>query len=582
MEVPTPATRTCDVLVIGSGAAGLRAAIAAADAGSDVLVVGRRPLRDAHTALAAGGINAVLRSVDPEDTWEQHFADTVAEAYLLADPRAVELLAREAPAAIDELAAWGCAFNRTEDGAIDQRYFGAHTYRRTCYVSDATGRAVLDAVADRAEQRAIPVLEGLAVTRLLVDDGACVGAYGLDCASGETLVVLAHAVVLAAGGHTRLWRRSSSRTGENTGDGIALGLQAGCGIADAELVQFHPTGMVTPEAYAGTLVTEAVRGEGGQLRNASGERFMGGYDAERMELSTRDIVARAIFTEIAEGRGTEHEAVWLDVSHLDAAVLDDKLARMRRQFLDAQGVDIAEEAVEVAPVAHYSMGGLVVDPPTHATQLAGLFAAGECTAGLHGANRLGGNSLSETLVFGRRAGAAAARHAAGGRVHARGVEAVRAAGAALADAVGDSATAPAAIVGAVRDVMWRDCGVVRDADGLGRALAELATLADAAAAARARPEQAGWGGVAAVLDARTAVLAAEATVRAAAERRESRGAHCRSDHPGTDEALRVNLVVRRDGDGLTLERRPVPPIPAELAALVERTGDLDVAGRLLE
>ncbi len=271
-------TEVSNVLVIGSGAAGLRAAIAAHLAGSEVVIVGKRPKKDAHTVLAAGGINAALGTVDPEDSWQQHFADTLREGYFLSDPRVVEIMARESPRAIEELVRYGCPFARTKDGQLDQRFFGAHRYRRTCYAGDYTGRAMLYALFDKVEELGIPVHGNRYVSRLLVNERRCFGAFVFDLQSGERTAYLADAVVLAAGGHTRLWRRSSSRRDENTGDGMYLALEAGCRLSDMELVQFHPTGMVYPEEWAGTLVTEAVRGEGGRLYNKDGERYMQRYD----------------------------------------------------------------------------------------------------------------------------------------------------------------------------------------------------------------------------------------------------------------------------------------------------------------
>jgi len=309
-------TNVCNVLVVGSGAAGMRAAIAAHDAGEHVVVLGKRPRFDAHTVLAAGGINAALGTRDPEDSWQQHFADTVREGYFLSDPRVVEIMATEAPDAIRELDEWGCEFARTDDGCIDQRFFGAHYYRRTCYAGDFTGRAIMRAVHDHARQVGVPaVVEDCYVAKLLVADGVCFGALTFDIHTGEQIVFLADAVIMCTGGHTRLWRRSSSRRDENFGDGLGLLLEAGAELVDMELVQFHPTGMMWPEDNAGKLITEAVRGEGGRLYNADGERFMEQYDPERLELSSRDRVALAIHTEISEGRGTERGGVWLDISH---------------------------------------------------------------------------------------------------------------------------------------------------------------------------------------------------------------------------------------------------------------------------
>src|SRR5438094_848309 len=276
-------TSDTDVLIIGSGGAGLRAAIAAREAGADVLVIGKRGAGDAHTVLAAGGINAALGTRDPEDCWEQHVADTFRESYFLAHPRVVQIMAQEAPAAVLELADWGCAFARTEDGRLDQRYFGAHTYRRTCYAGDQTGKEIMRTLGVRIAERGIPVLEHQHVFQLLVEDGACRGAVSLDPRSGDRTAFLAGSVILCTGGHTSVWLRNTSRPDENWGEGMALALAAGCRLMDMELVQFHPTGMVAPEDIAGTLVTEAVRGEGGRLYNALGERFMERYDPERLE-----------------------------------------------------------------------------------------------------------------------------------------------------------------------------------------------------------------------------------------------------------------------------------------------------------
>jgi len=406
----THSTRVSNVLVIGSGAAGLRAALAVHAAGREVVIVGKRLRKDAHTVLAAGGINAALGTVDSADTWQHHFADTVTEGRFLGNPRAVEVLTREAPAAVLELAEWGCPFARLPDGRLDQRFFGAHRYRRTCYAGDFTGRALLYTLADRVAAAGIVIHENQYVSRLLVSEGICFGAMAFDLQSGDRSIYLADAVVLAAGGHTRLWRRSSSRRDENTGDGFALALRAGASLADMEMVQFHPTGMVVPEQMAGTLVTEAVRGEGGRLYNSQGERFMARYDPERMELSARDRIALANYTEIIEGRGGPNGGVFLDITHRSKAEILEKLPRMYRQFMESQLLDISRERMEVAPTAHYSMGGIVVVPETHGTSVEGLYAAGEVASGVHGANRLGGNSLVETLVFGRRAGEAAAAH----------------------------------------------------------------------------------------------------------------------------------------------------------------------------
>ena len=575
---------TANVLVIGTGAAGLRAAIGAHDAGAEVVIVGKRARLDAHTVLASGGINAALGTRDPEDTWEQHAADTLREGYLLGDPRIVEAVCRDAPAAVEELAAWGCPFARTEAGDLDQRFFGAHRWRRTCFAGDFTGRAVLLTLADQVEARRIPVIEEHCIAQLLVADGACFGALGFDVHDGERVAFLADAVVLCGGWHTRLWRRSSSRRDENFGEGIRLGLAAGCELMDMELVQFHPTGMVWPEEAAGTLVTEAVRGEGGRLLNADGERFMERYDPQRLELSTRDRVALANYTEIAEGRGGPHGGVFLDITHRGKEHIVERLPRMYRQFIDWQMLDISKERMEVAPTAHYTMGGIVVDPGDHSTAVVGLYAAGECTAGLHGANRLGGNSLTETVVYGRRAGEAAAAFAHTTDVALRPRAVIDAAVERLDERVRAGGELARPLQRQLRDVLWTTCGVVRDADGLQRGLREVAELAEAADAVDVRYSAEGWADLAQLLDLEAGIVLAEATLRGALARTESRGCHNRSDHPDQREDLTVNLRCRLDSDGRLTEpaATPVPALPAELAPWVEASVEFDWSGRLLE
>src|SRR5688572_10490057 len=506
MTTPPLRANVSNILVIGTGAAGLRAAIAAHQAGREVVVLGKRRRDDAHTVLAAGGINAALGTVDPEDSWQQHFGDTLREGYFLADPRVVELLAREAPAAVLELADWGAPFARTADGRLDQRFFGAHRWRRTCYAGDWTGRAILRTLTAKVADLGISVIDDQYVSQLLVADGTCFGALAFGLESGERTVFLADAVVLAAGGHTRIWRRSSSRRDENTGDGMYLALRAGCRLADMELVQFHPTGMVAPEEAAGTLVTEAVRGEGGQLKNALGERFMARYDPERMELSARDRVALANYTEIAQGRGGPNGGVFLDITHLGKDHILERLPRMYRQFLEYQMLDISQQPMEVAPTAHYSMGGVVVDAETTATDLTGLYAAGEVTAGLHGANRLGGNSLAETVVFGRRAGQAAAAWARDRTTISRPSAVVTAANEALLGLVKRGGEFARPIQRDLRTLMWQRCGVVRDEDGLKQALADIEALTERARDVDVSPTAEGYEDLAHLLDLRAALL----------------------------------------------------------------------------
>jgi succinate dehydrogenase / fumarate reductase flavoprotein subunit len=427
------------------------------------------------------------------------------------------------------------------------------------------------------------VIDDQYVSQLLVADGVCFGALAFDLETGARTVFLADAVVLAAGGHTRIWRRSSSRRDENTGDGMYLALRGGCRLQDMELVQFHPTGMVAPEEAAGTLVTEAVRGEGGQLTNALGERFMARYDPERMELSARDRVALANYTEITQGRGGPNGGVFLDITHLGKDRILERLPRMYRQFLEYQMLDISQQPMEVAPTAHYSMGGVVVDPVTHATDVAGLYAAGEVTAGLHGANRLGGNSLAETVVFGRRAGQAAASYSASRDSQLRARQVVRAADDELSSFIRHGRQFTRPLQRALRDAMWETCGVVRDQAGLQHGLDRVAELRELAGEVDVRPTSEGYADLAHALDLRASLVTAEATLLGALARAESRGAHQRRDHPERSPELRVNFQTRRDTDGrLTTATQPVPPIPPELEPWAEPTQDVSVAGRLLE
>ncbi len=576
-------TNVCNVLVIGAGAAGLRAAIEIHRLGAEVVVVAKRSSRDAHTVLAAGGMNAALGTRDPEDTWEQHFADTYREGYYLSDPRVVEIVTREAPAAIHELREWGCPFALLEDGRVDQRFFGAHTYRRTCYAGDYTGRAMLHTLAAKVGELGVRIADNHYISSLLVHEDVCFGALGFDQDSGERTAFFADAVILATGGHTRLWRRSSSRRDENNGDGMSLALRAGCRLQDMELVQFHPTGMVGTEDLAGTLVTEAVRGEGGRLFNSENERFMTRYDPARMELSTRDRIALANYTEITEGRGGPQGGVFLDISHQDKGFILDKLPRMYRQFIEHQMLDISRHAMEVAPTAHYSMGGVVVDPETHATDIDGLFAAGEIAAGLHGANRLGGNSLTETVVFGRRAGHAAAELSRSREAQLRSRRALDAAQDDLDSLVHDGDEIVRPVQRALRDVMWECCGVVRSEEGLEQGLSRLEEIEQMMGDIDVRPTAEGFGDLAHVLDLRASMATARATLSGALERRESRGSHNRSDYPEIEPKLQVNLRARLDPSGkLQIETQPVATLPPHLEETLAAAAELDGSRGLLE
>ncbi|MDR6437882.1 succinate dehydrogenase / fumarate reductase flavoprotein subunit [Paenarthrobacter nicotinovorans] len=568
------------VLVIGTGGAGLRASIELAQRGVEVLAVGKRRKHDAHTSLAAGGINAALGTMDPEDSWQQHAADTLRESYFLADPSIVETVARNAAQGIEDLERWGMPFAREDDGRISQRFFGAHKYRRTAYAGDYTGLEIQRTLMRRAAELNVPIIDTVYITRLLVADGTVFGAYGFDVVDGTPVQIHADAVILAAGGHTRIWRHTSSRRDENTGDSFRLAALAGASIRDAELVQFHPSGLLEPDDAAGTLVSEAARGEGGILTNALGERFMARYDPERMELSTRDRVALAAYTEVAEGRGTEKGGVYLDVSHLPRETVMEKLPRVYRTLIDLQMLDITTTKIEIAPTAHYSMGGVWVAPEDHGTGVNGLYAIGEASSGLHGANRLGGNSLIELLVYGRITGGHVADYVHS-RTHIfRDTAAVEIARREMQTLLSERGTESARrLQRELRNLMTEHAGVVRTEKGLELGLEKLTALEERAQLVTAHPDIAGFDDLAHAYDLLGSLLAARATLECALERRETRGAHNRADFPTADPALQGNFIWSTD-EGVRFES--LPPAPDSFRALAEANADDSVAGKLVE
>ncbi len=577
-------TQISNVLVIGSGGAGLRAAIEAKLLGMEVTVLGKRQSTDVHTVLAAGGINAAFGNVDKEDSWEQHFADTFIEGYGLSEPEVVELMAKESPTLVTEIDEWGANFAKLPNGKIDQRFFGAHTYRRTCYSGDYTGRSILFALLNKVKSLNIPILDSQYVSDLLVEDNVCFGAMAFDIQSGERTVFLADSVIIAAGGHTRLWRKSSSRRNENTGDGFHLALKAGCRLSDMEMVQFHPTGMVIPEEMAGTLVTEAVRGEGGKLLNNEGKRFMENYDSERMELSTRDRVAMANYTEIVEGRGSPNGGVYLDISHKGKDFIIEKLPRMYRQFLDTLMIDISKSPMEVSPTAHYSMGGIVVTPEEHSTGVEGLYAAGEVTAGLHGANRLGGNSLAEILIFGKRAGAAASERSKNIDIHKRSKKVIENAHENLNSFIKNGSEVARPLQRSLRNIMWEYGGVVKNEEKLKKGLQEIENLKEASKDLDVRPDSEGYQDLMLAFDLQASLVSSESTLISALSREESRGAHQRDDYKKINNDFNVNIRVKFDRDeNILLSKDKVPALKKDLEGLITNTKEIDnFEGMLLE
>ena len=572
-------TISTSVLVIGTGGSGLRAAIEVAESGTDVLAVGKRPKDDAHTSLAAGGINAALATMDPDDSWQQHAADTIKESYDLANPRTVEIVTQGAEQGIFDLERYGMDFAKEDDGRISQRFFGAHTWRRTAFAGDYTGLEIQRTLIHRAEALNVPILDRVYITKLLVADGRIFGAFGFDIVDGSRYRIHADAVILAAGGHNRIWRRTSSRRDENTGDSFRLAVEAGARLRDAELVQFHPSGIIEPENAAGTLVSEAARGEGGILRNGLGERFMERYDPERMELSTRDRVALAAYTEIAEGRGTENGGIWLDVSHLPRETIMNRLPRVFQTMMETQMLDITQSPIEIAPTAHYSMGGVWVDPVEHSTDVEGLWAIGEASSGLHGANRLGGNSLIELLVFGRIVGQSAIAYSSELGAQVRSQSAIAEARAEIDDLLSSEGTENVrALQREIRNLMTAHAGVVRDEAGLAEGLEKLASIETRMSDVGIHPDIAGYSDLSHAFDLRSSALAARATLECALERRETRGCHNRSDYPEQDENLQVNLVW---SPSTGVVKESIPAVDPEVAELM-RVEEISQVGKLVE
>ena len=595
-----------DVLVVGAGGAGLRAAIEAAARGASVGLVCKSLLGKAHTVMAEGGVAAALAHVDAKDTWQVHFRDTMVGGKLLNNPRMAQLHAQEAPDRVRELEAWGAVFDRTRDGRILQRPFGGHSFPRLAHVGDRTGLEMIRTLQDRAVATGITVYMECTITHLMSRPDRVRGAFGYWRTTGQPVLFPAKAVVLATGGIGKAYTVTSN-SWEYSGDGQALAYEAGAELIDMEFVQFHPTGMVWPPGVRGLLVTEAVRGEGGILRNKDGERFMWKYlpedrrneyaatdeeaarwvealsagrptDARRPpELSTRDNVSRAIYTEVREGRGSPHGGVFLDISYLPPDHVRRKLPSMYEQFKELADVDITAGPMEVGPTTHYIMGGIRVDAETGATTRPGLFAAGEVAGGMHGANRLGGNSLSDLLVFGQRTGAAAADFAVT-QADASYVDpaAVQSAATELAapleghaKAAGDGGESPYRLHEELQSVMQSHVGIFRTKDDLDEAIGRIGKLRGRWPSVRisgGRAYNPGWG---LVYEVRNMLIVSEAIARSAKQRRESRGAHSRLDYPELDPKwAKLNSVVRLKGDAMEVATSPVPAVPDDLRQLI--------------
>jgi len=562
-------THEHDVLVLGAGGAGLRAAIEALAQGVSVGVICKSLLGKAHTVMAEGGIAAAMSNVDAADDWRTHFRDTMKGGKLLNNWRMAQLHAQEAPARVNELEQWGAIFDRTQDGRILQRAFGGHTFKRLCHVGDRTGLEMIRTLQDRGVQMGFDVYMECTVAKLLKDGERVAGALAYWREQGRFVLFKAKAIVIATGGIGKAYRVTSN-SWEYTGDGMALAYDAGAELLDMEFVQFHPTGMVWPPGVQGILVTEAVRGEGGTLKNRLGERFMEKYDPKRMELSTRDVVARAIYTEVREGRGTEHGGAFLDISQKPAEYVKRKLPSMYHQFKELADVDITREPMEVGPTCHYMMGGIRVDAESAQSSVPGLFSAGEAAAGLHGANRLGGNSLSDLLVFGRRAGMAAAEYAKKAAApSAAAADAEAAQREALAPFERREGENPYTLHRDLQVTMQNLVGIFRTREDLEKALGELEALKRRLAAVSvegSRMFNPGWH---LALELRSMLTVSEAVTRAAAMREESRGAHSRIDFPNTEAAWgKKNIVVKREGGAMALREQPTAELPDELKKIL--------------
>ncbi len=562
-----------DVLVIGAGGAGLRAAIEAKAQGVNVGLVCKSLLGKAHTVMAEGGVAAAMGNVDPQDNWQVHFKDTMAGGKMMNNWRMAQLHAQQAPERVLELEKWGALFDRTPSGTILQRAFGGHTCKRLAHVGDRTGLEIIRTLQERAVEAQVPVYMECTVTHLLRAGDRVCGALAYWRSNGKFVVFTAKSIILATGGVGKSFRITSN-SWEYTSDGLGMAYALGAELIDMEFVQFHPTGMVWPPGVKGLLVTEAVRGEGGRLTNNKGERFMERYDPKRMELSTRDQVARAIYTEVKEGRGSEHGGVFLDVTHLDGESVKKKLPSMYHQFKDLADVDITKQPMEVGPTTHYMMGGLRVDAETTATTIPGLFAAGEVAGGMHGGNRLGGNSLSDLLVFGRLAGIHAAEFS---RQNKQGitppdVEIQAATRQMLEPFDRKEGASPYEIHDELQDVMQNLVGIMRIEEDIKTALTKLEGLKQRLKTVRvtgSRIYNPGWH---LAYDLRNLLNTSEAIARSALAREESRGAHTRLDHPKlSPEWEKITHVIQKDGDGMNLSQMPKPQMPPELAKLFEES-----------
>ncbi len=527
-----------------------------------MLVVGKCKKRDAHTIMATGGINAALANMDKKDSWQLHAADTIKDGCFINDPYAVKTLCKHAPFAIKELAKWGVKFHKEKNGKITQRFFGAALYRRACFVGDQTGKEILNVLVDQVMKRKIRFKNEVYIFSLLSSRGKVNGALGLDIRTGNVVVFHAKIVVLATGGHSRMFARSSSRFWENNGDGIYLAFKEKAKFMDMEMFQFHPTGMLYPKEAEGVLVTEAVRGEGGLLTNAKGERFMDKYDPNRMELSARDIVSRAIYMEVTKGNGTKRGGVFLDISHKPKNYILKRLPKMYWQFKKYSGINISKEKMEVAPTAHYSMGGVFVDHLKGQTSVKNLYAIGEVTAGVHGANRLGGNSLAEIMVFGRLTGKNIARDIRKIKLLELDKRLIKNEKNRLMNKLNSKGINPIKIKKEIQKIMWKYCGVVRNGKNMKKALNELNKYKKIKLNVGSSLKM--NENLIAALDIQNMIPTCDMIIKSALFRKESRGAHYRIDYKETNHKWKKNIICEIKRNKTTVYSRKIRKIPKEI------------------
>lgn len=540
MEIKTIST---DVLIIGSGGAGSRAAIEVDDAGLKATIVSKGlSFRSGCTGMAEGGYNAVFKTVDKDDSIEAHFKDTMKGGSFLNDEKLVEILVNESPKRLIDLENYGALFDRKENGEIDQRPFGGQTYRRTCYQGDRTGAELLNALKEEIIRRDIECIEEVMITSLITDDDQVIGATGLDLKDSSLIYFKAKSVILASGGAGQLYPVTSN-TFQKNGDGYAISYRAGADLVDMEQIQFHPTGMVAPESKKGVLVTEAVRAEGGKLINKDGERFMSKYAPEKMELATRDVVARSIYQEIIEGRGTENGGVYLDISHLDDDYIDEKLETMVLQFENV-GVDIKHGPIEVAPTAHHFMGGVKINTDA-STSLKNLFGAGEVCGGVHGANRLGGNALADTQVFGKISGVSASEAAKSTELKTN-EEQVQLEAERIQNLIKEGSIKPQEFKENIKKLMWEKVAIVREEKTLNEALKDLQKMQEDLVNLDVGDKKQYNTELVTALEVINMVEICILTVKSAILRRESRGAHFRSDFPQTDDNWKKSIVMNKN------------------------------------